>query len=76
MTKSEACRHLGVDWSAYCRLERATGSYRMKTAIKIADAFRVSLDYIAGIAEDPAMERRLRLRREMAEEEAAELEAA
>ncbi len=57
LTQKQVADKIGVYPQAYAALERSkTGEHiipRVDTLIKIAQAFNVSLDYLAGLTDDP-----------------------
>lgn len=52
-TQDEAAKEAGFNYRSYCRWERGEAEPSLSTFIKLADYFKVSLDYLAGRSDEP-----------------------
>ncbi|MBQ3094122.1 MAG: helix-turn-helix transcriptional regulator [Clostridia bacterium] len=55
LTQADMADILGLSRSSYTCYEIGTSTPTMTTLIELADLFKVSLDYLVGRGEDPAM---------------------
>lgn len=52
-TQGEVAKEGSFGYRSYCRWERGEAEPTLSTLIKLADYFDVSLDYLAGRADEP-----------------------
>ena len=53
MTQSAVASLLGIQQTVYSRYERGFQTIPLEHLLKLADYYNVSLDYIAGLTNDP-----------------------
>lgn len=52
-TQGEAAKEFGIPLRTYCRYEAGERETPFSVAIRIAETYQISLDYLAGRTDDP-----------------------
>ena len=55
-TQEEAAKEFDVPLRTYCRYEAGEREAPFSVAVRIADVYQISLDYLAGRTDDPRFE--------------------
>ncbi len=53
LSQAAVAAHLFCDQSLYSRYERGERELPLRYAVKLAELYHVSLDYLAGLTDDP-----------------------
>ena len=53
-TQHDVAKEAGLNFRTYCRYERGEAEPTLPPLVKLANYFHVSLDYLAGLTDDPA----------------------
>lgn len=55
--QAEVAEEAGLNYRTYCRYERGEAEPSLVPLVKLADYFGVSLDYLTGRSENPAVQK-------------------
>lgn len=53
--QTQVATETGINYRTYCRYERGNVDVPLSAAVKLADYFGVSLDYLTGRSNDPKL---------------------
>ena len=53
LTQQYIADYLGINQSYYSKCERGVYTIHLKDAVKLAQFYKVSLDYLVGLTDDP-----------------------
>lgn len=54
-TQTQVSEEANINYRTYCRYERGNVDIPLSAAVKLADYFNVSLDYLTGRSSDPSV---------------------